>query len=238
MASRKVLLGVVAGTAVLGTLVCVVGGSLGFWYVQHRKELDRVLPKGEATLGTKPAVDMPNVLPVLILSGTDTSLPWPVPGITSSQCDDLTDGGMVRSDGCITMEIRCGETIVGHTRGGVNHFDTKFYEKGFCTPATTNHNGGDERVYLFRTPPGKHRVYFTLDTPCADLDVSAMRWSGDACPTDPRTLGDCEMIQKTGTTRERVSVPAMDQWTYLVVVEGKDDEEGAFALTAQCGPWR
>ena len=43
---------------------------------------------------------------------------------------------------------------------------------------------------------------------------------------------------KKGTTREAVDVPAKPGWEYLVVVEGSGDEEGPFAVTAQCGPWR
>lgn len=185
--------------------------------------------------------EAPSLIPKALISpGSDTSLPMPAKGITSGQCDDLTEGGPIRDDGFTTGEIHCDETIVGHTRGGVKLFDTEFYETGFCTPATTQHDGGDERVYIFRSPPGKHRLYFTLDTPCDDLDVTAIRWNEGGYPRleNARNLGDCEMKRQDGTERERIDVPTMDEWTWLVVVEGEGDSEGAFALTAQCGPWR
>ncbi|MCO4745685.1 MAG: hypothetical protein KC912_12910 [Proteobacteria bacterium] len=239
MADKRMIAAGAVAVVVLGGLACVGVGGGGFWYYKHQESVGELMPTGEATVGTRPAAEMPSLIPsALINPGSDTSLPWPVPGITSAQCDDLTDGGDVRADGCITAEIHCDETIVGHTRGGIDAFNTKFYEKGFCTPGTTQHDGGDERVYLFKSPPGKHRIYFTLDTPCGDLDVSAMRYQGDGCPTEAGTLGDCEMLRKDGTERERISVPTMDEWKYLVVVEGEGDAEGAFALTAQCGPWR
>src|SRR5688500_15272763 len=73
-----------------------------------------------------------------ILPGVSSTPPPPEAAVTSANCDDLADGGPVNGPGCITGEIKCGDTIVGHTLGGVERFDSKFYEKKFCTPRTTN----------------------------------------------------------------------------------------------------
>ena len=62
---------------------------------------------------------------------------------------------------------------MGHTIGGVQRFDSRFYEKQFCTPRITNHDGGNERVYTLEMPEGDWTAYVTLDSPCADLDVAA-----------------------------------------------------------------
>lgn len=238
---KRALAGGALGAVVLGGLVCVGLGGGGFLYWQQMQAVASLTPTGEAKVGARPAAEAPSLIPsLLVLPGTDTSLPWPVPGITSSQCKDLSDGGPIRADGFTTGELHCGETIVGHTRGGVQLFDTEFYEQGFCTPATTQHDGGDERIYIFHAPPGKHRVYWTLDTPCADLDVTAIQWREAGYPTlaHARNLRDCEMKRKNGTERERIDSPSIGEETWLIVVEGEGDNEGAFSLTAQCGPWR
>lgn len=190
-------------------------------------------PSGPATIGVRTT---PAPKKLLINPGTSTALPPPPVALDATQCNDLTDGGEVK-DGCITDTIECGQTVVGHTRGGIDAFNTRFWEKHFCWPGTVPHDGGDERVYRF-TATEKGRVYFTLDTPCANLDMMAIRWEGRGCPEMNSEIEDCEAKVKKGTTREAVDVPAKPGWEYLVVVEGSGDEEGPFAVTAQCGPWR
>jgi len=154
-------------------------------------------------------------------------------GLSPNQCSELTEGGP--HDGCITGEIHCGETIVGHTRGGVNKFDTKFYEKKFCTPGTTHHSEGDERVYRFMAPDGDFTAKVYLDTPCADLDLAAIKWNGEGCPTVSDLVPNCEMWPKDGTAREKVYLTTQDPPQWLIVVESKDrGSEGSFALTVEC----
>jgi hypothetical protein len=173
----------------------------------------------------------------LVAAGTSTALPMPPVAVDASQCKDLSDGGDLKVNDYITDVIKCGQTVVGHTRGGVNKFNTRFWEKHFCWPATEQHDGGDERVYKF-VAEGRGRAYFTLDTPCADLDIMAMTWSGSRAPTLDSNVKDCEAKVLSGTKRERIEVPTLEGMEYLIVVEGKSSEEGLFALTAQCGPWR
>jgi hypothetical protein len=160
------------------------------------------------------------------------NLPQPEAPLTSGQCDQLEHGG--KSGECITADITCGESIVGHTRGGVKRFDTAFYTSKFCTPNTTHHDGGDERVYRLRLPEGPRRAIVTLDTPCADLDVAAILWNGDACPTNAHVVSRCEMQPKPGNTREQLELVSQHASTWLIVVEGKASEEGAFGLSVQC----
>ncbi|MFT6818832.1 MAG: hypothetical protein ACJATT_002650 [Myxococcota bacterium] len=174
---------------------------------------------------------------ILIHQGSQQGRPTPPEEvIVRSQCSEVTDGGSLDSNG-ITGTIGCGEQLVGHTRGGVQAFDTRFYEHHFCTPATTNHDGGDERVYRMSIPEGRLRPWVTLDTPCADLDLTVIKWSGSGLPTFDSSVADCEMFPKDGTTREIVDVTSDRATEWLIVVEGKDAEEGAFGLTVQCMPW-
>jgi hypothetical protein len=175
----------------------------------------------------------------LILQGSQQGKPPPpAEGISRKQCGDLTDGGAAAGPGCATAEIECGQTIIGHTKGGGKMFNTRFYEKHFCTPATTNHNGGDERVYYARAPEGRKRLWFTLDSPCADLDLAVIKYEGGGeCPSIDSNIQDCEMWPKDGRKREIVDVTSTGASDWLAVIEGKDDFEGAFALTLQCVDW-
>jgi hypothetical protein len=166
------------------------------------------------------------------LSGPDAPI-----GITADQCTKLTDGGplMAGSDS-LTGVLKCGDKITGATKGGVKRFDSLFYEKKFCTPRTTNHAGGDERIYKFEEQRNQI-AYITMDTPCANLDLAAIQSKDGKLPTMESSVDRCEMNIKKGTTRERVDLFARDPITWYVVVEGIDEEEGAFALTVDCFPW-
>jgi hypothetical protein len=189
---------------------------------------------GPVELGSSQLRERRTIIPGF--TGTPYPLAPPEAGITSDQCSDLDNGGP--TDGCITGTLECGQTVVGHTRGGVDRFDTYFYEKKFCTPATTYHDSGDERVYVLDVPEiprGQgHTAIVTLDTPCADLDLAAFKWNEEGCPTNDHLISQCEMWPEDGTSREMVKLVTQHATRWLVVVEGKDDNEGAFSLTVQC----
>jgi len=174
---------------------------------------------------------------VYILPGSDSRPPVPEWAVQEEQCDDLDHGGPNNGPDCITDTISCGDTLIGHTRGGVTRFDSKFYEKHFCTPYTTNHDSGEERVYQLEMPEGDWKAFVYLDTPCADLDMAGIRWSGDTCPTVRHTPTQCEMYPDAyGGGREYMELVSQGNSTWLIVVEGKNDDEGAFALHVQCRP--
>ena len=168
-----------------------------------------------------------------ILPGVSSTPAPPEPVVTSGNCEDVSDGGPVNGPGCVTATVRFGDTIIGHTKGGVERFDSKFYEKKFCTPRTTNHDGGDERVYRLEMPQGEWRAFVWMDTPCANLDLFALKWNGDDCPTLSHNVSQCEYGQLTNGS-ERVELVHQGQATWFLVVEGRGEEEGAFALHVQC----
>lgn len=158
--------------------------------------------------------------------------------MTRDNCQDLQHGGPVSGPDCVTQRVKCGDVIYGHTLGGTQVFDTKFYERHKCTPATTDHDGGDERVYLFEFPDGDHSAWVWLDSPCADLDLAAIRVPDgvEGCPTLEHGIRQCEMWPKPGNRREKVLMVSQGGSKWLLVVEGKGKEEGAFSLTIQCKP--
>jgi len=165
----------------------------------------------------------------------------PPVGITSSQCTEITEGGPVNGPGCITSEIRCGETIVGHTRGGVNKFNSEWYDESTCWPNTRNHNGGDERLYRFDPDangiPARFWANFWFDTPCdKDVDFTVFRTTDRSnCPTE--FTPNCDTSNpntKANRTRrhQRVMVDPGEVW--YVLIEGANETEGPFAVTLTC----
>jgi hypothetical protein len=187
-------------------------------------------PKGPPTPGKRFEVrERRDLLP-----GAGSGFPTPEEGLVAADCDALTHGGPPIGPDCSSGDIRCGETVLGATRGGVRRYDTRFYESNFCTPATTDHDGGEERVYRLHMPDGDWTAVVTLDTPCADLDLAAMKLNGETCPTAASMVAQCEMYPKDGTRREAVRLVTQRETDWWIVVEGKGAAEGGFALTVQC----
>lgn len=165
---------------------------------------------------------------------------WPDPSIRPDQCSDMQDGGPVGKDGCVTADLKCGDRIVGHTIGGVQRFDGQFYQDKRCWPNTLNHDGGDERVYRLKVPPGEWRAWVTMYTPCADLTLGAMRTIGSTCPSPGSAVKTCKMSPKEGDMTERLELVSQTKpgapAYWFVTVEGVNDEEGMFELVVECHP--
>ncbi|MFK7927819.1 MAG: hypothetical protein AB8H79_06505 [Myxococcota bacterium] len=162
---------------------------------------------------------------------------------TDLTCDDAGADEPVRGPDCVTAEIECGDTIIGHTKGGVDRYNTRFYEANFCWPGTRNHNGGDERVYVFRadkTPRFKagetrQRVSVTFSSPCADLTFTSMEGEQGVCPSDGVRICDTAnpFTRKRGQSVSHLTVDEGE--VYYFLVEGADEEEGAFSISVECG---
>lgn len=193
-----------------------------------------------ATSGSASDVQAPaEVTPVVpgVQPGKITKPGEPPIGLLKDSCGGMTDGGPV-IDGCMTAEVHCGDVIVGHTRGGAQKLGTKFYEKYFCTPGTTNHDGGDERIYKLVVDKPQMRVLAYLDSPCANLDIAAFReGTGSTCPDVNGSIPRCEMQVKK-EARKFVDIRDNDPTSYWIVVEGQGEaDEGAFSLSIQCEAW-
>lgn len=154
--------------------------------------------------------------------------------IDASACDTATPEPTV--DGCVTATLSCGDVVRGHTLGEPARYTTAFYEANHCTPATTRHDAGGERVYRLDLPEGDWRAHVRLETPCADLDLAALRWSGETCPEPRHQLTRCEMSTRTGTATDEVELSSRGPSRWYLVVDGKDDADGAFALQVRCTP--
>lgn len=155
---------------------------------------------------------------------------------TSLACDN-PPGEPVRSADGVTGTVSCGQTVIGHTAGGVAKFNTAFYEKKHCWPGVINKDGGDERIYRLTLPRDRMRATVTLTTPCADLDVMAFPWNGAELPGITGNVLRCEQVRKEGRQAETIDLVSQRQDTWYIVVEGKDADEGAFSLSVACGEW-
>lgn len=230
MANQKyVMIGVGCGAMALvavGAAAIGIAIGLGFGGKPEGATPSNTVESKPVTAG--PTAEAPKT-PKIAFPGTD---PLPDVAIDAGHCDDMTQGGA--NDGCVTGTITCGQTIIGHTMGGVKRFDTEFYKKHFCTPNTTNHDSGDERIYRLEMPKGDWHAKVVLDSPCADLDLAAVHYPGKGCPTLDTPIDRCEMNPRKGKDREWVELVSQGESTWLIAVEGKDDEEGVFALQVIC----
>lgn len=171
-------------------------------------------------------------------TGTRTFLPGPKAAVTTAQCDQLADGGPVLGPDCLTGVLSCDQAMIGHTLGGVQRYDSRFYESKHCTPFTTDHDSGDERIYRLDLPEGEWHYEVWLDSPCADLSLFAFPGgSADSCPVPGTVMRTCEASVRSGSAREHVDIVHQGSPApWFVVVEGVDDEEGVFALHVTCRP--
>lgn len=166
------------------------------------------------------------------------SRPEPPPSpLDADACDDLSDGGPIAGPDCVTAVIQCNTTVIGHTGGGTQRYDSEWYDAHMCTPGLTNHDGGGERTYRLDVPDGDQVAFVTLYTPCADLDVSAyLSQDADRCPTVDAPLARCEMNRVNGRQMERLVLATQHRASWYLTVEGVRNEEGVFALAVQCRP--
>ncbi|NCG20264.1 MAG: hypothetical protein GWP91_14745 [Rhodobacterales bacterium] len=188
-------------------------------------------PDGDSVIGKIKVRERRNILP-----GNISGPAPPEAGITAGQCDDITHGGPTTGPDCISGVLRCGDAIVGHSIGGMRRYNTRFYEANFCTPATTNHDGGEERVYRLDMPDGDWSAQVTFDSPCADLDIAALKWNDTTCPSAKAMVTQCEMRPRPQGDREQLRLVTQNETSWFLVVEGKDQEEGAFSISVQCWP--
>jgi hypothetical protein len=143
--------------------------------------------------------------------------------------EDGIDAPLV--DDCVTGELACGDVITGHTTGGSDIWDNDFYLGKYCTPMPRGYGGG-ERVYRF-IAPADSIVDITLESPCADLDLFSVQWSGNTCPTAAHNTGSCDSDVTAGGGSIELYQDRTPR-TYLVGVDGKKGAEAPFTLSVTC----
>lgn len=156
-------------------------------------------------------------------------------GTDDPLCDRDINTGAPRED-CVTDTIGCSQERVDTLVGGDSDFGAEEYEAWYCTYTGGDPWSGSERVYAF-AHPGTGNVTFTLDSPCAEMDLAVVRWGYWAtdrqCPTGASTLvSECEMDDGGGGGS--VTVWNNEPADYLVIVDGVDGAQDNFALSVSC----
>lgn len=161
-------------------------------------------------------------------SDSDTDTDWQV----DVDCDEPPAPEDIGGPDCVTDELRCDETHYATTEGGENNFTGDEYSSFWaCAVVGTESYTGGERVYEFQHP-GTGDVTIGLSSPCGDLDLFAIFWEGDTCPSPDGAVSECEGSHDQGD--DSFVIWNNEPRRYLVVVEGENGEELPFALTAVC----
>lgn len=147
------------------------------------------------------------------------------------RCEDRSRAAEPLADGCVTAELACGQIVEGHTEGGQSLWSDAFYRAHYCLPLPERYTG-PERLYRLRVPADT-RVKARLESPCADLDLFALIWSDDTCPTVDHLATECEADDHAGGGEVQV-VTDRNPKTLLIGVDGKAGATGPFRLQVLC----
>jgi hypothetical protein len=140
-------------------------------------------------------------------------------------------------DTCVSDVLTCGQSVVTTTQGGNSVMDAEDYLAWFCTPFPDGEYKGPERTFNVTVPAGQVAT-FTLESPCDDLDIFALRWelwdSNEQCPDHGNSVVECEVDDsRDGGTVTVYADPTRDT-NYLVMIDGPAGQEQAFALDIDC----
>jgi hypothetical protein len=133
---------------------------------------------------------------------------------------------------CIAAELQCGDSVVAQNTGGPSNVDGGDYSSIWaCEVTGTGVYTGPEQHFAF-DHPGTGDVTFTLDSPCADLDLFVMRWESDTCVTSSTPIFECEgdIGRGGGAVTIWQNAPAR----YVVIVEGEFGETDPYRLDVAC----
>ncbi len=140
-------------------------------------------------------------------------------------------------DGCVSDTLTCGDSVVATTMGGNSVMDDRDYLAWFCTPFPEGEYAGAERTYNVTVPAGQSAT-FTLESPCAELDIFALRWelwmNNELCPEYGNSVIECEADDSRDGGSITVYADPTRETNYLVIIDGRQGEQEAFALDITC----
>ena len=138
----------------------------------------------------------------------------------------------------MTAYVGCGDRFVSTVYGGTSVMDNAEYLSWYCGwDFTEDDYTGTERIYYFENE-GKTAT-IELESPCGDLDLIVAKWEqyGDdgTCPTEATTnLSSCDMDDSNGGGEVVVYDPDGTEYSYLIIVDGKELTEENFILSVTC----
>jgi hypothetical protein len=140
-------------------------------------------------------------------------------------------------DTCVSAILTCGSSVVATTQGGNSVMTADDYLAWYCTPFPDGDYAGSERTYNVTVPAGR-KATFTLDSPCDDLDIFALRWelwdSNEQCPDYGNSVIECEADDSRAGGEVEVFADSTRDTNYLVMIDGPNAEQVAFALDITC----
>ncbi len=140
-------------------------------------------------------------------------------------------------DSCVTKQLRCDmPPMMSTTKGAPSIYDGEMYIEWQCFPFGDGPYSGPDRVFAFEHPGGGS-AQINLHTPCGELDLFAIQWTGwaddDECPTEDHTARlRCD--DKTDEGDDSITLFEDGPMDYLIIVDGPDGEEENFTLEAVC----
>lgn len=144
---------------------------------------------------------------------------------------------------CGTSFIQDGVPVLGTTVGGVSYFDSTHYEESewYCVTSARGDYDSLERVYMFTHPGEGHTCSVYLESPCADLDLFAVRYNPytstpPECPAPEQLSIQCEYSsnQGPGFDEEIPSLFENNQTMWMLIVDAPTPTDAWFRLTVEC----
>lgn len=135
---------------------------------------------------------------------------------------------------CTTDQLFCGDFVQATTVGGSTHYDTDQYEQAGIATGSENWDA-PERAYTLRQPVGQ-AMRITFWGPCDDMDVAVCQgW--ECSDTAEVQQNDCSALLTRGdegSFYRDFPAPSSGVREFEVVVDGRDDAQGNFALQVEC----
>lgn len=152
-------------------------------------------------------------------------------------CSDRLPDGAPEGPDCVTSAIACGDTVEATLAGGRADWTGADYTHDFCFPNLENHGyDGPERVYALELPADTVATV-SLDAPCADVDLAALRWEdADTCPVSDAAGATCEGSDAAGDDTVSFSWDAPTRWLLIVDAKYADDGAANFRIRVSCAP--
>lgn len=133
-------------------------------------------------------------------------------------------------EGCVTGPLSCGSVVEDATASGHADWSNDFYRTLFCHPIHHDWDG-PERVHRLVLPE-QTVAEVTLEAR-DDLDLFALSWPHDDCPTTEMSVSSCDA--DVGTAGGELTLVTQTRaQTFLVAVDGKAGVDGPYRLSVAC----
>lgn len=142
---------------------------------------------------------------------------------------------------CGTGFLQQNVPILSSTKYGTDYFSNYEDTSWTCVAIPRGDYSSSERVYMFTHPGGDRNCTVYLESPCADLDLFALRYNPYSstppeCPYADHLNIQCEVSTNAGPgfDEEIDYLYENNQTMYMIIVDAPAPTEAWFRLTATC----